>query len=471
MVARVDNDYSPPDPLTDPTLSPGGSDSGVPPGTKTALDLGDERRRPRDELADVFGLDFGETTTRLAGLISGLPVMTQPGIFSSSAYVNDEEQHDESPRLILNLRTKLRQSLSRATVDPDIEEIVKGHFEKIRSDIEYGTGFLTPKVVLTVPAYYCSAEREQLVNCATRAGFRVLGLINDYAAVLHAFVHRRSARRGRMLVVTFGADSTSIAIVSASNTLIETRLAHSFSCHGASYILRRLAATIDPSNYNSATCNPCELSMDWQSLIIEVMHSDAGHLDLPNLDCQTYSTVERAEIAGVIKDALKTTMDAISEMVASLKLLPTELDFILFVGKLFQVDLVRRSLASMFRGCRVMVLNADKAPCFGAVLRGGVLDGQIREPLLWDVLTQPIMVPAPEGERIVVPANVSLPVNTQLAMSKDFDSFNLFQSRFIEDKLAQEPLAVPYTVENQNKFSVKVAIDDSGLVTLSTTFQ
>lgn len=466
----MDNDFTPPDPQTDPRLNPGGPGSGVPPRIRTAMGLEDARRPPRSRLSDVFGIDFGDETMRLAGLINGMPVLTSPGIFPSIAVLSNFYSPDEEEHVVSKIRSRLREPGSVTISDTTIElkSLVTQYFENIRTDIAARTSYTEPKLVLTVPAYYCSAERLQLVNCANDAGFRVLGLINDYIAPVYSFVFRRNARSGNMLVVQLGAESCSAAIVSVSRGLIETKIARSFSGIGAEHVLQTLCETLNPSPMDAHG-----FSTSWLTAFVSALHtmknSPTGELPLPA--DHNYIKVQRSDVLNSLTSIFKDILEVIRTMLDSSKLTLEEIPFILLSGKIFQIELVRRSLASGFSGSRMIVLNADKSASFGAAIRAGILDGQIEEPLIWDVLSQPIFVEKSSAEQIVIPANVTLPVNTKIPL--DFDSdFNLSQGKCIDTRLEREPFILPWTKgielqDNEEKLQLDIKINVDGLVGLS----
>ncbi len=449
----------------------GGGSSGLPPTSKTALGLEGSRNPPAGQVLNAFGIDFGEEYSRIASLRNGVPFFVPPGVFQSVIEIELPNQVNDSRRLVISgLRSNLRSQVNSATSNPDVDDLVKTLFGRVRSYINSMANIPRPKVVLTVPAYYCSEERIQVVRCAELAGLEVIGLINDYAAVVHSFVNGRAARSGTILVLSIGAETVSTAVVKVVGALIETVASMSAPGFGGRYVIDYLASHLlhKSESVKSFDELPAEQSEEWRDYAKDLLLNYGQNnesISVLGVDHAYVISVPKPELLDVLAFSLSDAVRLASDVLKESGVSREKLDFVLIVGGIVSNPIVSRHVAQQFPRLHRMILSSDRAPAFGAALRAGVLENHLEEPLLWDVLTQSIYKSGTASKQTIVPVGISLPTTMNISIT-DPDS-EITQQRSGSEDLPSGHLAkISSGCDSSRPVTVELSINRDGILDL-----
>ena len=86
----------------------------------------------------------------------------------------------------------------------------------LKEEAEAVLGEATDRAVITVPAYFRNADRESTLRAGERAGFDVLGIINEPTAAALAFGASQAEGFGRVLVYDLGGGTFDVTLMSIS---------------------------------------------------------------------------------------------------------------------------------------------------------------------------------------------------------------------------------------------------------------
>jgi molecular chaperone DnaK (HSP70) len=422
MTGLPDNSQAEPTPQsqTESSRQQGGAGSGTPPPVKTAVGFEGRPSSQEPKIERVFGIDFGEETTRIAVLRNGRPFLTMAGIFSSEMQIEAADGHENAcSQVSMGFRSKL---LKPKYLFPDAEAAVCSFFKNVHRCIANAANSAHPKAVLTVPAYYSSHQRVRLKRCAESCGLQIIGLINDYAAVVLSFVAGRPNRSGTILVLSIGADAVSTAVVKVQGDLIETVCSRSKSGNGGAHIADSVAnAMLQKFDSGSKLSDlPLDQFLVWRARAQDLLFKHAaGHEQIMIGDDVNQSIIRmsRNELLDILSAGFESALGLANQVVEDAGINRTQFDFVLIVGGIVGNSVVAKYLAQSFPRLHRMILNADMAAAFGAALRAGVLEKQIEEPLIWDVLAQPVYKIIGASRQIIIPSGTSIPVTVQTAMT------------------------------------------------------
>lgn len=328
----IASDDTLPEKKTEPDQRGGGSSSGVPPNIRIACGQEDWQqpfaaqegpylRVPPDL---VFGIDFGDETTRIAAASTHRLSLVGPQIVPTSIGLGERTQAWESQwwfqSQIGQLRTRIRTQETLTIEGRQVNASVLGirFFAKLRESLDLMISTQKPRVVLNVPSFYTKSEREELTSIVDSAGFKVLDTINDYAAPILAFARMGAKRHGRILSIAIGSKSVSIAVLEHLDGTVKTVAASSDETFGSRIELSRI-----------------------RDLAASVIHTSAQPLD--------------------------------------------SIDFVILNGKVIKDRTAKNVLASFFPGKQIAIVNADKASAFGAALHASVIAGLNAIPRLVDL--------------------------------------------------------------------------------------
>lgn len=473
---------------TDVKRSKGGDSSGMPPSFRIATGLEDwpipfrapeGHGRGRSQLCDVFGIDFGDETTRVAGLNACNPLLVPPKVIPTAVGLFSESLAWEAQQWRLApgmLRTRLRSHKAAKYEGRTLEapQLATEFFRQIYQILGRTMAAQAPKVVLTVPSFYCSAERKELVSVAEAAGFVVLGLINDYAAPALSFARRGPSRSGHLLVIAIGSASCSTAIMKAEQGCLTTKSVAFEANFGGGQLIQDVISFL----MEKACCEPAAEQSDdlrvntcQSSLAIETLHAlaNAQECENPFSGPDTITTINREELNAFIRSRLTCVEHLITTVLASAQTYLESIDYVLLNGRLFANDVVRSIVTSYVPKRRVAVLNADRASSFGAALHASVLAGLQEIPSLSDVLTQTIHVMSDEKTVELISSGTLLPTSARISVSSP-DAPIVAQTRVPD--LAGENCFSTLSWTNRTSTSgtdlqkVAISLDRHGIVSL-----
>lgn len=434
----------------------------------TALGL-DDLGQPRvDPLTGPFGIDFGHATTKVAGMRGDRPFLIAELDMSGfantqlNAFASEPMNFSEQFQLFGALREQLRQ------VDFDNETFVQDRryigarefFSTIKKMLARHT--FRPEAVITVPAFYCSSERELLWRCAQDAGITVLGLVNDYAAAMSAYACYRKPkpRRLQFLVLSMGAEVVSCALILHSLGFLGTRSAKSNVGIGTNFMIESLATEMEKHFRNEPTVNVDVAKIDWKEEAVSVLRESGTEEKMQSKHSFSFET---SVIQKSIESALSPVVALMDETLHDVRVKKEKLEYILFVGRSTQFPLVQRLIIEKLSSKYCVILNPVKSQSYGAALAAHSIKNDSDEHRVFDVLSQAVFVKNEYGEYMFGHAGAQLPIQIQVRANP---GLLLRQNRFsteFQPNQMQEVASIPINAEVDGK-ELDMQIDKNGII-------
>ena len=288
---------------------------------------------------------------------------------------------------------------------------------------EASLGEPVTEAVITVPAWFDSAQRHATKDAAAIAGLTVRRLLSEpTAAALGYGAHL--GERGRYAVCDLGGGTFDVAIVDVSEGLFEVLANSGDPFLGGDdidriiveYVVRDIRKTLDVDVTTDASVID-RLRLEAQRVKHELSTEPVAEFRALHLgeagDGRTrdytkdFTRDELTSWAGPLLRRLEgPTRDALAKAGRS----PMEIDQVMLVGGMMRMPAAQRQLARVFGREPTMVPNPDEIVAVGAAISVAQLTGEIEGVLLVDVCSRGIAVSIGDGEAdVVIAANSVVP--------------------------------------------------------------
>ncbi|MDO4867961.1 MAG: nucleotide exchange factor GrpE [Clostridia bacterium] len=458
-------------------------------------------------MSKIIGIDLGYSNARVA-VIEGRECMVlseRPGVRSlPSALAFDREGsavYGEAALNRLELEPRRVATGIRSRLGPDARDVFGGLnlsatqaaaviLLRLKAVAEDYLGESVSEAVLTVPNRFTQSQRKAMQQAARLAGLEPVRLINDSDAALLAFGMKHPEAR-HALICDLGGGSFEAGMGSVFEGIHEmltirgdARLGGwAFDDALAKAIARRFARDygydlLADEVASARLCRAAERArialsearaVNLQIPCVCVIGGVPRHLDL---------TVTREEFEALTGELIRGIVDLTGRVLADggACLKDGTPNALLLTGGGMRTPAVRRALAEAAGGVQVFDLG-DDAVVQGAAVMGGILNGDLQDPLLLPVTAMAVGVETQGGVFTpIIPRDHVLPgkekqlfstsADNQVSLDvhvlqgdgeRAADAESLFR---FSHKLAPAPKGVP-------RFEITLEIDANGIVTAS----
>jgi len=388
-------------------------------------------------LAKTIGIDLGTTNSCMAVLEGGEPTVipnaeggrTTPSVV---AFAKDGQRLVGSParrqqvtnpqNTIFSIKRFMGRKFDEVSEEMKIVpyEVVKGPnddvrvradgkeyappeisamiLQKLKADAEAYLGEQVTEAVITVPAYFNNAQREETKDAGQIAGLNVLRIVNEPTAAALAYGLDKEGADQTILVFDLGGGTFDVSVLELGEGVFEVKSTAGDNHLGGDNFDKAIVdwmvaefkrdqgidLGVDPMAlqrlYEAAEKAKIELSSTMTTQInlpfITATAEGPKHLDLQ---------LTRAKLEELSHDLLERTVGPTKQALADAGLDSSKIDHVVLVGGMTRMPAVQAKVKELIGKDPHKGVNPDEVVAVGAAIQAGVLKGEVKDVLLLDV--------------------------------------------------------------------------------------
>ena len=362
----------------------------------------------------TIGIDLGTTNSCVAFLENGDPVVipnaegarTTPSVVaftkSGERIVGSAAKRQavtNSARTIMSIKREMGTD-NRVKIDGKAytpQEISAMILQKLKADAESYLGEAVTDAVITVPAYFSDSQRQATKDAGRIAGLNVLRIINEPTAAAMAY----GADKGesmKIMVYDLGGGTFDVSILDINREVIEVlatagnnrlggddfdrvisgwladefKKAERIDLTGDATAMQRIREAAEKAKIELSAATSTTVSLPF----IASGRDGAKHLEV---------TLTRAKFDDLTRSLVEATMGPVKQAMSDAGLAAADLGRVLLVGGSTRIPAVQEAVKRFTGKEPSKGVNPVECVAMGAVLQGGVLQGQVTGLLLLDV--------------------------------------------------------------------------------------
>src|ERR1700738_1199893 len=386
---------------------------------------------------------FTKTGERLVGNLARRQAAVNPEntIASIKRFMGRKSSEVESERKIVPYEVKAGKDdrvvvhVPNAQKEFTPEEISAMILQKLKADAEAYLGATVKDAVITVPAYFNDAQRQDTKNAVDTAGINVIRIINEPTAASLAYGLDKKANE-KILVFDLGGGTFDVSILEVGEGVFEVKATNGDTHLGGDDYDRRIVdwladefkkdQGIDLRGDRQALQR---LTEDAEKAKIELSQRQETEINLPFITADASGpkhlaiSLSRSTFEQLTEDLTNRTRKPFEDALKDAGLSASELDEVILVGGSTRMPVIQELVKSFTGKDPHRGVNPDEVVAIGAAIQAGVLKGEVKDVLLLDVtpLSLGIMT---EGEvnTKLIERNTTIPTSKSQVFSTASDS-------------------------------------------------
>jgi len=257
------------------------------------------------------------------------------------------------------------------------QEISALILRKLKEDAEELLGKDVEDVVITVPAYFNSAQRGATAEAGTIAGLNVLSIINEPTAAAIAYGLDRIGGERKLLVLDLGGGTFDVTCMSIHGTKLSTLASDGNAELGGKDWDDRLLNHVAEEFYDKYQLDPRDDASPYQELYERCLHAkislstkERAMIPVNYRGKRMASKVTREMFEQLTADLVQQCEDTANIVLEKAGLEWSDLDDVLLVGGSTRMPMVRNMLLKLSKKDPAKGVNPDECVALGASLAG-----------------------------------------------------------------------------------------------------
>ena len=332
---------------------------------------------------------------------------------------------NNTPRVDINGKLYSPQEISAMI----LQKMKKTAEDYLRQDVT--------EAVITVPAYFSDSQRQATKEAGKIAGLDVKRIINEPTAAALAYGLDKKNKDMKVAVYDLGGGTFDISILELGGGVFEVKSTNGDTHLGGDdfdqEIINWLAAEFAAEN------NGIDLRKDPMALQrlkeaaekakIELSNQTSTEINLPyimpvdGVPKHLVKTLTRAKFEQLCDDLFQRTLVPCRQALADAHLTAGQIDEVLLVGGSSRIPKVQELVKEFFGKEPNKSVNPDEVVAIGAAIQGGVLAGDVKDVILYDVTPLSLGIETLGGVMTkLINSNTTIPVSKSQVFSTAMDN-------------------------------------------------
>ena len=293
------------------------------------------------------------------------------------------------------------------------------------------------EAVITVPAYFSDSQRQATKEAGKIAGLDVKRIVNEPTAAALAFGLDKMNKSMKVAVFDLGGGTFDISIMDLGDGLFEVMSTNGDTHLGGDdfdhKIIEWLAQEFAAENGGAdLTKDPMALQRlkeAAEKAKIELSNQTSTEINLPyimpvdGVPKHLVKTLTRAKFEQLCDDLFQRTLVPCRQALADAHLTAGQIDEVLLVGGSSRIPKVQELGKEFFGKEPNKSVNPDEVVAIGAAIQGGVLAGDVKDVILYDVTPLSLGIETLGGVMTkLINSNTTIPVSKSQVFSTAMDN-------------------------------------------------
>ena len=329
------------------------------------------------------------------------------------------------------------------------------------------------RAVITVPAYFNDAQRNETKRAGELAGLQVERIVNEPTAAALAYGLDRLKEKSRVVVYDFGGGTFDVSILELNEGVFQVLATHGDTQLGGDDVDRLVAgilgegaSRLEEVRLLEAARGAKEKLSSEENVTVRLPFVEGGeHLE---------RKVTRRELEELVTPLLERTRRHCLEVLQDAKLEAGDLDEVILVGGSTRIPAVRELVAEIFGREPNLSQHPDEAVGLGATVQAGILEGSLHNLVLLDVTPLSLGIETFGGlMNVIIARNTTIPAKAGEMFTNAVDHQESMLVRVLqgEREMARDnwelgKLEVPFPAgpRGSARVGVQFRIDENGIL-------